>query len=140
MFNERADVPVKRLKDATNGHVVVDLQARENNLYQTRLTVGDNCSVYLKAYDTPMVNLLIIKLLHNSTVSTQGATFMTIDIKDVYLNTPMDRFEYRKLKLDNMPEDFVARYNLGSKADKHNQVYVEIRRGMHGLPQAGLLT
>ena len=32
---------------------------------------------------------------------------MTIDIKGFYLNTSMDQFEYMKLKLSNLPEDFV---------------------------------
>ena len=64
---------------------------------------------------------------------------MTIDIKNFYLNTPMERFEYMRLKLSNLPEDFVKRYNLEPKADKNGQVYVDIRRGMYEPPQAGLL-
>ena len=43
---------------------------------------------------------------------------MTINIKDFYLNTSMDRFEYMKLKLSDLPEDFVKLYNLASKVDK----------------------
>ena len=44
-----------------------------------------------------------------------------------------------RLKLSDLPEDFVERYNLKPKADKNGQIYVEIRRGIYGLPQAGLL-
>ena len=51
----------------------------------------------------------------------------------------MDRFEYTKLKLSDPPEDFVTLYNLVSKVDKNGFVYLEIRRGMYGLPQAGIL-
>ena len=65
---------------------------------------------------------------------------MTIDINDFYLNTPMDQFEYMKLKLSDLPEDFVKLYNLASKVDKNSFVYLEIRRGMYGLPQAGILS
>ena len=64
---------------------------------------------------------------------------MTIDIKNFYLNTPMERFEYIRLKLSDLSEDFVERYNLEPKADKNGQIYVKIHRGMYGLPQAGLL-
>ena len=39
-------------------------------------------------------NLLTVKLLINSIISTAGAKFMTMDIKDFYLNTPMARYEY----------------------------------------------
>ena len=51
----------------------------------------------------------------------------------------MERFEYMKLKLSDLPEYFVERYNLEPKLDKNGQVYVKIRQGMYGLPQAGLL-
>ena len=51
----------------------------------------------------------------------------------------MDRFEYMKLKLSDLPEDFVTLYNLVSKVDKNGFVYLKIRRGMFGLPQAGIL-
>ena len=57
---------------------------------QTRIMMG----VYLINYQgdcgTPTEDLLTVKLLLNSIVSTMGAKFMTIDIKDFYLKTPMD--------------------------------------------------
>jgi hypothetical protein len=37
----------------------------------------------------PTAELLTVKLLINSIISTQGAKFVTMDIKDFYLNTPM---------------------------------------------------
>ena len=75
----------------------------------------------------------------NSVISTPGAKFMTIDIKDFYLDTPMEQFEYMKLKLSNLPEDFIKKYDLVQKFDQNGYVYVEIRNGMYRLPQAGLL-
>ena len=94
--------------------------------------------VYPGYCGTPTVDLLTSKLLLNSVISTPAAKFMTIDIKDFYLNTPMDRFEYMKLKLSDLPEDFVTLYKLVSKVDKNGFVYLEIIRGMYGLPQAGI--
>ena len=64
---------------------------------------------------------------------------MTIDIKYFNLNTPMDQFEYMKLKLSDLPEYFVKLYNLASKFDKNGFVYLKIRCSMYGLPQAGIL-
>jgi hypothetical protein len=55
----------------------------------------------------PIANLLTIKLLINSTISTAGAKFMTMDIKDIYLNTPMAQYEYMQLKLSNIPADVI---------------------------------
>ena len=65
---------------------------------------------------------------------------MTIDIKDFYLNTPMPRYEYMRLKLSKLPEDFVKQYGLAEKVTTDGYVYVEIRRGVNGLPQSGLLS
>ena len=64
---------------------------------------------------------------------------MTIDIKDFYLNIPLSRYEYMRLKLSDLPKDFLKQYNLNSKVTKDGYVYIEIRRGMYGLPQSGLL-
>ncbi len=43
---------------------------------------------------TPTANLLTLKILINSIISTAGAKFMTMDYKDFYLNTPMASYEY----------------------------------------------
>ncbi len=42
---------------------------------------------------------------------------MTIDIKDFYLMTPMERYEYFKMKINLIPEDIIEEYNLRSKVD-----------------------
>ena len=107
--------------------------------YRTRLTVGGNFIAYPGDCGTPTVDLLTVKLLLNSVISTPDAKFMTIDMKDFYLNTPKDQFEYMKQKLSDLPKYFVTLYNLASKVDKKDFVYLEIRRGMYGLPQAGIL-
>jgi hypothetical protein len=41
--------------------------------------------------------------------------------------------------LDDIPEDVIAEYKLNAKATKDGYVYVEVRKGMYGLPQAGIL-
>ena len=64
---------------------------------------------------------------------------MTIDIKEFYLFTPMNRFEYMLLKLSDLPDDVILHYKLADKVTKDGYVYVEIRQGMYGLPQAGLI-
>ena len=124
-------MPTEQWKDVTYGRVVVNYRPEKSDPYCTRLTVGGNLIVYPSDCGTPTVDLLTVKLLINSIISSPGAKFLTIDIKNFYLNTPMERFEYMRLKLSDLPEDFVERYNLEPKADKNGQVYVEIRRGMY---------
>ena len=65
---------------------------------------------------------------------------MTIDIKDFYLNTLMAQYEYMRLKLCSIPEEVIKHYDLTTKAKNDGYVYIEIRRGMYGLPQSGLLS
>ena len=64
---------------------------------------------------------------------------MTIDIKNFYLNTPMDRYEYLRLKLNELPDDVIEEYGLKDKATPDGFVFVEVRKGIYGLPQAGIL-
>ena len=64
---------------------------------------------------------------------------MTINISNFYLNTPMDRYECMRMKLDMFPDDVIEDYNLRDKVEPNGYVYIEVRKGMYGLPQAGLL-
>ena len=62
--------------------------------YRTRITMGRNLVNYPGDWETPTANLLTVKLLLNSIISTPNAKFMTLDLKDFYLMTPMKRYEY----------------------------------------------
>ncbi len=53
---------------------------------------------------TPTADMLLVKILLNSVISTKGAKFMTADIKNFYLMTPMKRYEYVRLKLIDIPD------------------------------------
>jgi hypothetical protein len=64
-----------------------------------RLVAGGDRVHYPGDAGMPTANLLTIKLLINSNISTMGAKFMTMDIKDFYLNTPMARYKYMRLTL-----------------------------------------
>ena len=68
-----------------------------------------------------------------------SAKFMTIDIKDFYLKTPMVRYEYFRMKLELFPEDIIEEYDLRNKVDAKGNVHCEVRRGMYGLSQAGII-
>jgi hypothetical protein len=63
---------------------------------------------------------------------------MMMDIKNYYLHTPRSRFEYIKMLLSCFPEEIIQKYNLTALA-VDGWVYIEIRKGMYGLKQAGLL-
>eukprot|EP00804_Cyclotella_cryptica_P024318 CCRYP_015306-RA/>CCRYP_015306-RA protein AED:0.36 eAED:0.36 QI:0/-1/0/1/-1/1/1/0/360 len=82
--------------------------------------------------------MITVKILLNSIISTVNAKFMTIDIKDFYLNTPMERLEYMRLKLSDIPSNIIELYHLRDIAHD-GYVFVRIQKGMYGLPQAGII-
>ena len=63
---------------------------------------------------------------------------MTTDISIFYLNTPMDRYEPLKIKLSDTPAKIMRLYKLKEKGTTYGSVYTDTRKGMYGLPQAGL--
>ena len=88
-FIDKADIPPERWKDVTYGRVVVAYRPKKSDPYQDQFTVRGNLIAYPGDCGTPTVDLLTVKLLLHSIIYTPGSKFMTIDIKDFYLNTPM---------------------------------------------------
>ncbi len=78
------------------------------------------------------------KILWNSVISTKDARFAAADIKNMYLETPLDQFEYMKMPIALLPDDIIKHYQLQEKV-LDSYVYMEIRKGMYSLPQAGIL-
>ena len=138
-FVHKHEVPADRFKDTTYGRFVCVERPQKEEVNRTRLTVGGNRINYPGEVGTPTADMLLVKVLLNSVISTPGAKFMTADISNFYLNTPLPRFEYMKLKLSDIPPEVIAEYKLEEKVAADGHVYVEIRRGMYGLPQAGLI-
>jgi hypothetical protein len=61
-----------------------------------------------------------------------------MDVKNFYLNTPMDRPEYMQILVKHIPDEIMTEYNLHELVHK-GYVYTRIEKGMNGLPQAGIL-
>jgi hypothetical protein len=59
--------------------------------------------------------------------------------KNYYVGTPLPRFEYMKMLLSRFPEEIIDKYNLGALA-VDGWLHIEIRKGMYGLKQVGLLS
>ena len=57
---------------------------------------------------------------------------MCLDLKDFYLNTPMERPEYVRLRYTHFPDDVIEHYKLKDKVDSKGYLYVKAVRGMYG--------
>jgi hypothetical protein len=100
--------------------------------------LGGNRLNYSGDAATSTADITIFKILINSTLSTDDSAMMMMDIKKYYLVTPLPRYESMHMLLSRFPEEIVSKYNLKALA-VDGWVYIEIRKGMYGLKQAGLL-
>lgn len=133
-FIHHHDMPKDRR--ATYLRIVVADKPLKQKTKRVRFTVGGDKVEYPGAVSTKTADLTTVKCLLNSVISTPKSRFATGDLQDFYLNTPMTRFEYMRIRVELIPERIMTQYALHDKV--HNgHVYVEIRKGMYGLPQAG---
>ena len=125
-------------RTVTYARIVVDYKPQKEDPFRVRMTVGGNLLKVPGDLSTPTADLITTKLLWNSVLSTADARYACIDIKNMYLQTPMKRKEYMRIPLKLIPPDFIAEYNLLDKV--HNEhIYMEIGKGMYGLTQTGKL-
>jgi hypothetical protein len=122
----------------TYGSFVVDIKDHKEEKERTRLTVGGDQIEYTGDKSTRTAGLTTAKILINRVISTFGAKFLVIDIKIFYLNTPLGRFEYMVINLSSLPQETIDKYDL-IELSQDGKVYIEIQKGMYGLPQAGIL-
>jgi hypothetical protein len=122
----------------TYGSFVVDINDHKEEKERTRLTVGGDQIEYPGDKSTRTAGLTTAKILINSIISTLGTKFLVIDINNFYLNTHLGRFEYMVINLSLLPQERIDNYYL-IELEQDGNVYIEIQKGMYGLPQAGIL-
>jgi hypothetical protein len=134
-----SDIPHHRRKEIIYTKVVCEIQEGKDDKNHTRITVGGHLIFYPGDAGTSTASLELIKLMLNSFISRKGARFLTIDIKNFYLDMPMVDPEYVRIKITDIPREFSLEYDLAGKEDHNGWIYFEIQCGCYGLPQAGIL-
>ena len=129
---------IQKDRTVTYSRIVIDHRPQKDNPNQVRITVGGNLIDYPYELTTHTADMVSSKIMWNSVISTPGAKFGGADIKNLYLEMPLNQYEYMQMPLKLFPEDIIQHYYLQEKA-LNGYVYVEIRRGMYGLPQADIL-
>ena len=61
---------------------------------------------------TPTTHLETEKILFNSAPSRRNTKFMTIDISNFYLMTPMQDYECLRTSINNIPTEIIIEHNL----------------------------
>jgi hypothetical protein len=100
--------------------------------------VGGNLIQYPGDVSTRSADLTTSKCLWNSTISTEGAKYICLDVKNFYLGTPMDSFEYMCIPIKLIPQEIIVQCKLLPLVQMVMRILVQ--KGMYDLPQPGILT
>jgi hypothetical protein len=122
----------------TEANVVTNYRPQKSDPNCVRITTGGNLIDYLEELTTQRADLSTAKILWNSVLSTTNTKFMGLDIGSFYLETSLAQYEYMKFPLALFPKHVIEQYSLNKHVHK-GFIYVEIRKAIYGLPQAGIL-
>lgn len=111
-----------------------------NPIYRIRGAFGGNLlkNQYVGKTAAETASLPAFKILLNAVLSTRGAKFMTIDLKDMYLQSTLEQEEYVAIPVSEIPDASMERHNLRDKV-RNGKVYFRVKKAMYGLPQAGYI-
>ncbi len=98
------------LKDRTVTYavIVIDHSPQKDDPNQVRITVGGNLINNPYEFTTQTANMVSSKIMWKSIISTPNAIFGgSADIKNMYLQTPLDQYKYMKMPLQLIPNNII---------------------------------
>jgi hypothetical protein len=120
-FIRRSNIPKGR--KVTYGSFVVDSKDHKGEKERTILTVGGDQIEYPGDKSTRTAGLTTSEIIINSVISTLGAKFLVIAIKNFYLNTLLGRFEYMVINLLTLHQETINKYDL-IELSQDGKVYI----------------
>ena len=87
--------------------VVCEVKHHKEDPNCTRITVADSKIYYPGDVGTPTGSLDLVNLIINSVLSRRNAGFVSFDLKNFYLQTPMEQSEYVRIKFSDIPQEFI---------------------------------
>jgi hypothetical protein len=81
----------------TYTRIVINHRPQKDDQNQVHITVGSNFIDDPYKLTTCTPNMVSAKKMWNSVISTPGAKFGGADIKNMYLKTPLDQYEYMQV-------------------------------------------
>ena len=91
-------------KTVAYARIVVDYRPQKDKPNRVRLTVGGNLINLLGELRTTTADFTTSKILWNSVFSKKYARFVCIDIKNMYLQTPMTDYQYMRIPHHLIPQ------------------------------------
>ena len=106
--------------------------------YRVRGTYGGDKGDYKGPTAAETADITTVKVLLNSVISDPQANWLTTDICDYYLGTPMDTPEFMRVPVKYIPEATMLKHQLAGLVH-NNAVIMQLNKGIYGLKQAGRL-
>jgi hypothetical protein len=105
--------------------VVIDHRPQKADPNRIQITASVNLINYPGELTTRMADITTAKLLWNSVLSMPRAKYMTLNIKNFYLSTLLNRFEYMHIPFALSPLWIVEHYALKDKV-LNGHIYLEM--------------
>ncbi len=90
---------IPKNQTVTYVRVLVNFRPPKVDPHRIQITAGRNLISYPGELSTQTADLTTSKLMWNSVLSTEGAKYMSLDIKTFNLSTPLDRYNNMKMPI-----------------------------------------
>ena len=104
---------------------VCEYMPHKKNSNRTCIAIGGKNIFSSGDVGTPTSSLELAKLVINSVLSRCNAHFASFDISNFYLNNPLYRYDYACVRLSDIPDELIEKYNLIGK-DCNGWLHFEI--------------
>ena len=111
-FTFYEDIPVHKRGGIFHTRVVCEARPGKDDPNRTRITANGGDIYYAGYIVTPTGSLELVKLILNSVLSLPSAKLSCIDVQHFYLDTPIEKSEYVRIKLTDIPQEFLYEYTL----------------------------
>ena len=101
------DIPFEKRKDIYHTRGVCEYHPDNYDPNRTCITISGGHILVPFDLSTPTGSLDLVTLMINSVLSRQSAQFSAFDIKNFYLDTPMEKPECVRVKLEDIPQEFI---------------------------------
>ena len=91
------------------------------------MTIGGYNLKHTDAIASPVASILETKLLSNDVISNKEARFLTIALKDYFLQSIMIKPEFMKIKAKYFIEDIQKQYHIFEIIAQDSYVYCRIK-------------
>ena len=128
-------IPFDKQKGICHTRVVCEYCLDKYDPNRMRITIVEWHILFPFDVSTPNGPLQLVNIMINIILSRPNAQSSAFDIKNSYLDMPMEKPEYVRVKLEDIPQEFIDEYNL-LENERHRWDYFEIVRGCYGLPHS----